>query len=145
MRRSVALSVAVVLSAAGFAVASILATGSLGALNDVTDTVTVAATNTVTVVTTVISGTTTTVSTTSTTPSRGRGIVICGRFGRGHGFSTRIVAQGNLRSYLRGGGHIGACVVIRRIRPGRGLGRWGWGDGGFGFGGSGGSGGRGGR
>lgn len=139
MRRSVALSVAVVLSAAGFAVASILATGSLGALNDVTNTVTVVATNTVTVVTTVVSGTTTT----STTPSRGRGIVICGRFGRGHRFSTRIVAQGNLRASLRGGGHVGACVVIRRKAPG--LGRGGWGYGGFGFGGFGGSGGRGAR
>jgi hypothetical protein len=139
MRRSVALTAAVVLSAAGFAVASIMASGSLGALNDVTNTLTVVATNTVTVVTTVVSGTATT---TSTTPSRGRGIVICGRFGRGHRFNTRIVAQGNLRSYLRGGGHIGACVVIRRIRPGRGLTGWGWGYNGFGFGASGGRGGR---
>lgn len=134
MRRSVALCAAVVLSAGGFAVASILATGSLGALDDVTNTVTVVATNTLTVVTTVVSGTTQEL-TTSTTP-RGRGVVVCGRFGRGDRFTTRIVAQGNLRGSLRGGGHIGACVVVRRIRPVRGFGRWGFGGfgGGSGFG-----------
>lgn len=104
MRKPLSFGIGVVVLAAGFAGASIIAGGSIGAILSTT------------VVTTASTPTTTTTSTTttSTTPG-GRGVQICWRrqhFGR---YSTVIVGQQQLRGYLRRGGRLGPCIPVRPV------------------------------
>jgi hypothetical protein len=137
MRKPLSLGVGVVAVAAGFAGASIVAGGSLGAVSGVWHELT-GTTRTVT--------TFTNTNTTSTTP--GRGIEVCRWLGRGHRrYSLRFVPQQSLRSDLRGGYRLGPCFLprprlpFRPINPGGGGGNsGGGGSGGFGPGGSGGGG-----
>lgn len=107
MRKPLSLGVGVVAVAAGFAGASIVAGGSLGAVSGVWHELT---------------GTTRTVTTftntnpTSTTP--GRGIEVCRWLGRGHRrYSLRFVPQQSLRGDLRGGYRLGPCVLPRPRLP----------------------------
>jgi hypothetical protein len=105
LRKPVAISGAIVTLAAGFAVASIVTSGSLAALASVW-TVTTSATNTVTVsnVTTVV---------TSTNPGD-RHIEICrvhwGRHHRHHWFTRMVISQHGLAAFLRHGFVLAPCL-----------------------------------
>jgi hypothetical protein len=111
MRKPVSLSAAIVLLAAGFAVASIATGGSLAAVAHAWTTLT---------------GTTPTVTATTTGTTGGRGVEICVRFRRGHhrfGTRTIVVSFHELHFRLRHGSHLGPCVIVRRHH-----GRHGFGD-----------------
>jgi hypothetical protein len=116
MRKPLSLSIGVVAVAAGFAVASIVAGGSLGAVKGVWRQLT-GTTRTLTTFT----------NTTYTSTTGGRGIEVCRRFGRGHRhFSVRYVSQQSLQANERGGYRIGPCLLPRPpFVPGRPGGR-GW-------------------
>jgi len=107
MRKPLSLSIGVVAVAAGFAVASIVAGGSLGAVKGVWRQLT-GTTRTLTTFT----------NTTYTSTTGGRGIEVCRRFGRGHRhFSVRYVSQQSLQASERGGYRIGPCVLPRPRTP----------------------------
>jgi hypothetical protein len=128
MRKPLTLGVGTIVLAAGFAGASIVAGGSLGAISrgwrSLTDT-------------TPYPGPP---SYTSSTPSNlppggggrgyGRGFVVCRSVGRGghRRFETRIVDQQKLEGFLHRGYRFGSCVVVRPVKHRR---FQGWG-GGFG-------------